>query len=54
MVLAFDDLSESASAELLQRLIPICKMITRDDLVESTMSVESVVVLSDRISAEST
>ena len=53
MILTFDNLSESASTKLLQRFIPICEVVTCNDLIESFVGIESMVVLSYGISAES-
>ena len=46
MVLAFDNCAESASTKLLQRLVSVCKMVPCDDLVESLVCIEPIVVLS--------
>ena len=52
MVLAFDNLAESASTKLLQRLVSVCKVVARDDLVESLVCIEPIVVLPYGVSTE--
>ena len=52
MVLAFDNLAESASTKLLQRLVSVRKVVACDDLVESLVCIEPIVVLPYGVSTE--